>query len=300
MPTDTHAPDATATYPLRLPNGDPVSIVHLAGELFPYARTGGLGEAVSNLAGFQAASGLDASIIMPLYRQVMATARDLEMVGEPFTITVGPRVEEARLYRERPVARTDGVPAPRVYFIANRDYFDREGLYGEGGSDYADNSRRFAFFCLAAVTALPRITKAPVILHAHDWHTALASVYLRTYGRGHPFYRRVSTVLSVHNAGFQGHFPMSTMADVGLPGELFNFTQLEWYGRVNYLKGGLTFSDAVTTVSPTHAHELRTPFGGFGLHDAFIALGNRFVGITNGIDQNLWDPSKDPYITSKF
>jgi starch synthase len=107
-------------------------------------------------------------------------------------------------------------------------------------------------------------------------------------------------VLSVHNAGFQGHFPPGTIPDLGLPWEVYNHHQLEWYGRVNLLKGGLAFADAVTTVSPTHADELRTPEGGFGLHDAFRALGDRFTGIANGIDQQIWDPSRDPHIAAHF
>jgi starch synthase len=125
-------------------------------------------------------------------------------------------------------------------------------------------------------------------------------VYLRTWWATHPYFRRVSTVLSVHNAGFQGHFAPGTVPDLGLPWELFNFRQLEWYGRMNLLKGGLAFADAVTTVSPTHAAELRTAEGGFGLHDVFRALGDRFSGIVNGIDQNIWDPTRDPHVGAPF
>jgi starch synthase len=296
-PADT--PAERPAPPLRLPNGEPVSIVHLASELLPYARSGGLGEAVKSLASYQAASGHDVTIIMPLYRQVLTVVPDLEPVGDTFQVQVGPRTEEARLWRRKPGSPglgDGGANEPRVFFLASQRYFDRDGLYGENGVDYADNARRFAFFCLAALSALPRLVRAPLVLHAHDWHTALAPVYLRTYGKGHPFYRRAWTVLSVHNAGFQGHFPSNTMEDIGLPWDLYNFEQLEWYGRVNFLKGGLVFADMVTTVSSTHAHELRTPFGGFGLHDTFAWLGNRFIGITNGIDQSVWDPQTDEYI----
>jgi starch synthase len=104
----------------------------------------------------------------------------------------------------------------------------------------------------------------------------------------------------VHNAGFQGHFPPETMADLGLPSALYNWRQLEWYGRVNWLKGGLVFADAATTVSPTHAHELRTGAGGFGLDGVFVALGHRFVGIANGIDQQIWDPATDPILPANY
>src|SRR5207247_2224827 len=138
------------------------------------------------------------------------------------------------------------------------------------------------------------------VLHAHDWHTGLAPVYLRTVFAGEPLHRRLGSVLSVHNAGFQGHFPPETMTALGLPGELYNPQVFEWYGRMNILKGGLTFSDLAVTVSPTHARELLTPEGGFGLQEKFTELGDRVVGILNGIDPRLWNPATDPHITATY
>lgn len=298
-PTQGAAP--STPMPLRTDDGRIVSVVHLVAELAPFARTGGLGEAVKSLAEFQSASGIPTAIIMPLYRQVHAVAPNLEPVGEPFVVQLGPTAELARLWQIVPDRRARARPTPKVYFLDQPHFFDRPGLYGENGYDYPDNPRRYAFFSLAAVLALKAVApNAPVILHAHDWHAALASVYLRTYFMGDPYYRDTRTVLSVHNAGFQGQYPARTMEEIGLPWELYNYRQLEWYDRMNYLKGGLTFSDMVTTVSPTHAHELRTPFGGFGLHDTFIGLRDRFVGILNGIDQSVWNPATDKQITTHF
>lgn len=284
------------------PGNEPVTVVHLAAELAPFARTGGLGEAVSSLAHYQARSGITSVIIMPLYKQVVEVATDLEPVSEPFTVQVGPRREEGRLYESRALMGNPGQGKPRIVFIHNPEYFGRDHIYGDSRGDYPDNHRRFAFFCLAALTVLPEVAKAPVLLHAHDWHTALAPIYLRAYDSepDREFYRRMSSVLTVHNAGFQGHFPTDAMQELGLPWELYNFAQLEWYGRVNLLKGGMAFADAVTTVSPSHAHELRTAAGGFGLHDAFIGLRERFVGIVNGIDQHEWNPATDPIITARY
>lgn len=283
-----------ATNPLGSIDSVPVGVVHLAAEYDSLARTGGLAEAVSGLAAYQAATGIPVTVIMPLYRSVREAAVGLERVGGPFTIQVGPRSEEGRLYR-LPVEPNK----PRVYCIEH-DYFDRPGLYGEGGTDYWDNPRRFAFFCMAALELLPRIARSPSILHAHDWHAALAPVYLRTTFAGSSFHRGIRPVLSVHNAGFQGHFGPDTMPDVGLPWELYTWKYLEWYGQMNVLKGGLVFSDAVVTVSPTHAHELRTVKGGFGLHDVFTSLRNRFIGIINGIDFSVWNPETDPVITARY
>ena len=297
----TQSPTPAAPTPLLADDGRVVSVVHIVAELAPFARTGGLGEAVRSLAEFQSASGIPTAIIMPLYRQVHAVAPNLEPVGEPFMVQVGPVQEQAQLWQITPDRRSKTRATPRIYFLDHPHFFDRPGLYGENGYDYPDNPRRYAFFSLAALLALPRIAPdAPVIMHAHDWHAALASVYLRTYFMRDQYYRQVRPVLSVHNAGFQGQYPARTMADVGLPWELFTPQYLEWYDRMNFLKGGLTFSDMVTTVSPTHAHELRTPFGGFGLHDTFVGLRDRFVGIVNGIDQRVWDPATDKQITTHY
>lgn len=281
--------------PLTLTNGKPVPIVHLCAEYWPYARTGGLAEAARGLAVCQAAEGLPTTVLLPLYRSVRETVPRLVPAGAPFEAQVGPRSEPARLWRS-----ADPEPGPRVFFIENDGYFDRAGLYGQDGSDYPDNDRRFAFFCQAALSALPELTPVPLVLHAHDWHTALAPVYLRTIRAGHGYFNRIATVLSVHNAGFQGDFPYESIANTGLPGELFDWRRLEYYGRVNWLKGGLAYADMTVTVSPTHAHELRTKQGGFGLHDVFISLRDRLVGIANGVDFSLWNPATDTGIPSNY
>ncbi len=296
---------ATAHEPARAPAeagpalinaaGTPVTVVHVTAEYFPFARTGGLAEAVNGLATFQRAAGLDVLAILPLYRTVRDVEPDLEPVGPPFHVTMGTRTEEARVFR---AAGTRS--GPQVFFIEHLEYFNRPGIYGENAIDYPDNARRFAFFALAAVTALPRLVSGPVLLHAHDWHTALVPVYLRATPAGDRFPAGASTVLSVHNPGYQGHFPPETMPEVGLPWTLYDWRQLEWYGKVNFLKGGLAFTDMVTTVSPTQAIELRSPGGGFGLHEVFQALGDRLVGILNGIDQREWDPTVDDQLTARY
>ncbi|HTK49570.1 MAG TPA: glycogen/starch synthase [Gemmatimonadaceae bacterium] len=283
--------------PLTRPDGSAAPVVHLAGELSPYARTGGLGEAVASLAKYQAASGIPVTVIMPLYAVVRERV-EVKPLGPAFAVTVGPRTETARLYE--PVAPHQ--PGnPRIVFVENEEYFDRPGLYGDDLGDYPDNARRYALFARAVLVALPRIMpQAPSILHAHDWQTALAAVYLKAEFAAHSYYEGIRAVLSVHNAGYQGHFPESTLAEIGLPYSLYNHRQLEWWGRVNVLKGGLVFSDLVITVSPTHAHELRTEKGGFGLDGVFVALRDRLVGIVNGIDQEIWDPSRDTVIPRRF
>ncbi len=288
-PHDLSDRAAARNAPLIHRTGQPVTVVHVTAEYFPFARTGGLAEAVSGLAGFQKAAGIDVVAILPLYRTVRDIEPDLEPVGPPFLVPVGPRNEEARVFRS--AAREAG---PQVYFIEHREFFNRPGIYGENAVDYPDNFRRFAFFALASLTVLPRLVSGPVLIHAHDWHTALVPVYLRTTFGSESFAATASTVVSVHNPGYQGHYPPEVVPEIGLPWEVYNWRQLEWYGKLNFLKGGLVFTDMVTTVSPTQARELRTVGGGFGLHDVFSVLGDRLVGVLNGIDRHAWNPADDP------
>ena len=289
--------NASPSAPLVRPDGTPAPVVHLAPELSPFARTGGLGEAVASLAKYQAASGIPVTVFMPLY-QAVRQRHDLQPVGASFTFTVGPRTETARIME--PVA--PALPgSPRVLFVENEEYFNRPGLYGDAVGDYPDNAERYALFARAVLVSLPRLLpQPPSIVHAHDWQTALASIYLKTEFIAHPYYEGIRAVLSVHNAGYQGHFPESAMTELGLPPALYNHRQLEWHGRLNLLKGGLVFSDLAITVSPTHAHELRTEKGGFGLDGVFVAMRDRLVGIVNGIDQDVWDPATDPIIPRRY
>jgi starch synthase len=237
---------------------------------------------------------------MPFYRQVREKGASVAPVGDKFELHVGKRREWARLLQLLDPAGVGCDPGVRVFFIECDKYFDRAGLYGEGGSDYPDNAKRYSLFCSAVLAALPRIAPSPLVLHTHDWQTALIPVYLRTRFSADPYYADVFTVLTVHNAGYQGHFPPATMAEIGLPMSLFTWQRLEWHGVVNLLKGGLAYADLATTVSPTHAHELRTKGGGFGLDGVFVSLRDRFVGVVNGIDQGAWDPGSDPDIPYHF
>lgn len=292
LPVTSHPPVS----PAASPSG---GIVHLTAECWPFARTGGLGEAVAALARHQGAAGQDVTVLMPLYRTVRDRVPHLRPVGSRFTVELAGWSTHGRIFE----AASDGIGnpgVPRVLFLDLPEAFDRPGLYGEGGTDYPDNPWRFALFCRAALSMLPWVAPEARVVHAHDWHTALAPVYLRTEWADEPFHRRLASVLSVHNAGYQGHCAPETLRQLGLPAWLYDWRLLEWYGRVNLLKGGMAFADAVVTVSPTHARELCASETGFGLHGAFAALEERLAGITNGIDQDVWDPARDPDIAARF
>ncbi len=271
------------------------TIVHLAAEYHGYARTGGLAEAVTGLANSQARSGDRVYVFVPLYASVREAVARLDLLAPPRQITVGPLTEEVRFYRD---ASCSGEPF--VIFVDAPGCFDRPGLYGDVRGDYPDNHLRFALFARAALHGIAHFVQRPLLLHAHDWHAALALVYLRTDPNVAPLVSGTPTVLSVHNAGYQGHFGAEVMADLELPPELWDMERLEWYGRLNLLKGGLVFCDAAVTVSPAHATELCTAVGGFGLHDTFQRLGSRLVGICNGIDLQDWNPASDPQIAATY
>lgn len=275
--------------------GDAPTIVHLTSEYSPFARSGGLAEAVMGLANFQVHAGARVVVFVPLYRSVRDAAPDLAPLGRPIRVDLGFRGEDVRFFRE-----VNPPAGPKVVFVDIPEYFNRHGLYGENGQDYADNARRFALFSRAVLDAIPRLIAGPVLIHAHDWHTSLALMYMRSYAGLRERYASTAAVLSVHNAGYQGHFSPAMLNDCGIPPELFDFRHLEWYGKINFLKGGLTFADMVVTVSPNHATELRTPGGGFGLQEVFQWLGDRFTGVINGIDQDVWNPATDDQITSNY
>lgn len=271
------------------------AIVHLAAEYHGYARTGGLAEAVAGLANSQVGAGYRVYAFVPLYASVRAAVERLQLLAPATRLTMGPLAEDVRFYRD--ASRTDG---PLVIFVDAPGCFDRPGLYGDVRGDYPDNHLRFALFARAALHGIAHFVHGPLMLHAHDWHAALALVYLHTHPAIAPTFAGTPTVLSVHNAGYQGHFGADVMADLALPSELYHMERLEWYGRLNLLKGGLVFCDAAVTVSPAHAAELRTPEGGFGLHDTFRQLGSRLVGICNGIDLRHWDPASDDQIAANY
>jgi len=235
------------------------------------------------------------AVVLPLHRSVRDRGTALEPVSEPFGVQLGIRAALATVYRA--VGRDSRAT---VYFVELPHYFDRGGVYGTREGDYPDNALRFGLFCRAALQVLPWIAPRARIVHAHDWHTALACVDLRRRFAGQVFYDRLRSVLSVHNPAFQGWCDVPMLAELGFSLDGEERRAMEWHGRVNLLRGGLTACDMATTVSPTHAAELRTPEGGFGLDEAFRGLGSRLVGILNGIDPVQWNPAHDPSLAARY
>jgi starch synthase len=190
--------------------------VHITSEYSPFARSGGLAEAVAGLARVQVQGGANVVVFLPLYRTVRDCAPDLAPLGRPISVDLGYRSEEVRFFRE--VRAPEG---PKVVFVDIPSAFARGGLYGEHGRDYADNARRFALFSRAVLDAIPRLIGGPVLVHAHDWHASLALLYMRTYADLRERFAGTPTVLTVHNAGYQGHFPASMLPECGIPPEVY-------------------------------------------------------------------------------
>ena len=277
------------------PDRSALRVVHVSSEYWPYASSGGLGQAVADLARFQARTDIRPAVIIPLHRSARDRAGPLRVACDPFPVHQDGAGSEVRCY-EREQQEAD---APQVFFVEHT-VFDRAGLYGEGGKDYPDNASRFGLFAAAVLELLRRVNFGQIVLHVHDWHAALVPVYMHAGCSGHEAFPRLPCVVSVHNGGYQGVFEREKLRVLGLPDYLWAQYYMEWYGRLNFLKGALRFADMVTTVSPTHANEIRSEVGGFGLHDVFQWLGPRLVGIRNGIDADRWNPRTDPEIAAHY
>ncbi|MCS7206739.1 MAG: glycogen synthase GlgA [Dehalococcoidia bacterium] len=270
----------------------PLRVAMAAPEIAPFARTGGLGDVLGALPKALAALGVQVSLYMPAYRCVLQGGFPWEDTGVTLSVPLSGRRESAHVLR----TRLDGtVP---VYLVRADAYFDRDHLYGPPGQDYPDNAARFVVFSRAVLEALRR--EPPHILHCHDWQTALAIAFLKAQPERYPELRGTKTVFTVHNLGYQGLFWGLDWHLLELPEGLFSPRYLEFYGKINFLKGGLVFADALTTVSPTYAQEVQTPEYGFGLEGVFRERAQDLVGILNGVDDTVWDPQRDPFIVRRY
>jgi starch synthase len=272
-----------------------MKILFVAPEVSPFARTGGLGDVAGALPQALKRLGHDVRVIMPLYRAVDVKRHRLREIAGGIGVATGAGSQQVDVLGGHP---SDGVP---VYFIRHDPSFDRDGLYqGASGEDFPDNAERFALFCRAALETSRTLSFRPEVLHAHDWQTALLPVYLKTVLRSDPFFQGTSTVFTIHNLGYQGVFPPDALPRLQLPLHLFTPAGLEFFGKVNLMKGGLLFADLLTTVSRRYSQEIQTPELGHGLDGVLRERRNDLVGILNGIDPGEWNPAIDPHIAAHY
>jgi starch synthase len=269
-----------------------VRIIFAASEGVPFSKTGGLADVVGSLPKALAAAGHEVEVLLPRYRMTKP--------GKPLpncrSITL-PLAGGFRFASIQDAGEADGV---RTYLVECPEFFDRDQLYMENGRDYPDNHLRFAAFSFACLEFLKRSAHPPDVIHCHDWQAALVPIYLRSLYPGDPFFEKTSVVYTIHNLGYQGLFPAPILAEIGLPAGLFNIDGLEFYGRVNLLKGGILFSDFVTTVSRKYAEEIQTPEFGYGLEGVLRSRGDRLQGILNGVDYGAWNPTTDKLIPANY
>ncbi|MGH7255643.1 MAG: glycogen synthase, partial [Nitrospirales bacterium] len=281
----------------------PLNIVMATPEAVPFAKTGGLGDVASALPLELAKLGHDIRLVIPRYGFIKGAAyefKEYERLTVPTFAGPVPAVVEQGVLAGGP-GRSVRVP---VLAIRSDPYFDRPGLYQVGGADYPDNLERFAFFSRAVLELLIVLREregwGTEVLHIHDWQTALCPIYLRTVYADRPALRTVSSLLTLHNLGFQGIFPGADYPKTLLPPELFTPKILEFYGSLNLLKGGLLFADYLNTVSPTYGREIQTAEFGFGLEGVIRERRERLSGVVNGIDTEVWNPAQDPHLPARY
>jgi starch synthase len=271
-----------------------MQIAFAASECTPFAKTGGLADVVGALPPELAKLGHTVSVFLPFYARVR---RQFE--GEPKVAIRSLTIPF--LYYNRFVGLVDGGVRAGVqyYFVDCPELFDRKELYGPAGGEYTDNAERFGLFCRAVLEATKQIG-VPQVFHVHDWQAALIPVYLRTTYAADPALSSAATVLTIHNAGYQGKFPPNTTEQLLFPWDIFTMEKLEQYDRFNFLKGGVVFSDRLTTVSRKYADEIQTAEVGEQLDGILHRRAADLRGILNGVDYSHWNPAADGNLAAHY
>ena len=273
-----------------------MNVLHVAAEAHPLIKTGGLADVVGALPAAQRRLGLDARLLIPGYPSVLAGLAE----AGPLTRVasgLGPHLGAARIDLLAGRMPGNGLPviaidAPWLYDRPGNPYVDAQG------AAWADSARRFALLgWLAARIAVERLIPdwSPAVIHAHDWHAALAPLYL-----GQRPQRRVRTVFTVHNLAYQGLFPLDLAPALEVDAALLTSEGVEYFGELSFMKAGLALADRITTVSPAYAREITTPAQGQGLDGLIRSRGGHLVGILNGIDADVWDPEDDAALAAPY
>ena len=267
-----------------------MQILHVASELYPLVKTGGLGDVLAALPPALRRAGIDARLLLPGFPDLLSGIRDQTFLAD---LGSGPGGVPARLR----LGRVAGNEAP-CYLIDAPALFDRPGspYFGPDGRDWPDNHRRFALLGWAAAQAAIAGFAGwrPDIVHGHDWHAGLAPAFLAAAGRP------AASVFTIHNLAFQGVFPAEIFGELQMPSSFFAIDGIEFYGQVSFMKAALQFADRITTVSPTYAREIRQPDLGAGFDGLLRARSADVSGILNGVDYEVWNPAADPHLPRPF
>lgn len=270
-----------------------MKILMVSSEATPFAKSGGLADAVSALSRALSRAGHDVRIVLPRYYSI-AKAELTELEG-PLGVPTGQGEHWSAVYQG--TLPNSEVP---VYLIDHEAFFGRDGIYGDKTEpDYTDNALRFAFFSRAVFQLCRKLAWIPDIMHAHDWPSSLVPVYQR-FLEANTEFAACKSILTIHNLGYQGVYPKEQFKLFGLPWEAFHGAGLEFYESVNLLKAGLTCAHRLTTVSPTYAREIQTGEQGCMLDGLLRSRSQELVGILNGVDLHEWDPATDPLLPAKY
>lgn len=265
-------------------------VLFVTSEAVPFIKTGGLADVAGSLPKYFSKNEYEVSVMLPKYMCIREDMRKKMHHILHFYVDLGWRKQYVGILE----AKEDGI---QYYFIDNEFYFAGERPY----NNIYEDVEKFAFFSKAVLEALPHMNYQPDIIHCHDWQTGLIPVYLHDSFAYGDFYRGIKSIMTIHNLKFQGVWDVQTIKNItGLSDYYFTADKLEAYKDANYLKGGIVFADAVTTVSNTYAEEIKTPFYGEKLDGLMCARANSLRGIVNGIDYNEFNPETDPYITKTY
>jgi starch synthase len=271
-----------------------MKIVFATSEMVPYAKTGGLADVCGSLPAELAGLGHSLKIFMPRYKQVDMSKFGLKLRLKDLEVPIGTETKIANIYAATFKDKVE------VYFVDDTDFFTRDQLYGTPQGDYPDNDRRFIFFQRAVIESLKKMNFKPDVINCHDWQSGLIPVYLKTVYKDDPFFKKTKTIFTVHNLAYQGNFPPDTLPLTGISWEEFTMHRLEFYGKVSFLKGGLVYSDMISTVSQRYAEEIQTKEYGCGMEGVLAERKKDLFGIVNGIDLDYWNPATDPDISVNY
>ena len=276
---------------------EPLKILICSSEISPFAKTGGLADVAGSLPGALAELGHEVRLMMPKYSQIETKKNGLKTVMPELGVQFFPRNYTGAILQ----GKLPGSDIP-IYFVKHSKFFERETLYGDGSGDYPDNHLRFGFFCMSCIWFLKGLKWSPDILICNDWQTALMPVYLKTWGnlQNDPFYKKIKTLFSIHNLAYQGLFDPEAVDDIGISDSLMTIKGMEFYGKLNLMKGGMLFSEQVSTVSQRYAKEIQTKEFGCGLEGVLRNLDKPVHGIMNGVDYSTWNPVSDKLITANY
>ncbi len=265
-------------------------VLFVTSEAVPLIKTGGLADVAGSLPRYFDRTKYDVRIILPKYACMEEKYKEKLRFHSKFYVNLGWRSQYAGILE----TKIEGVT---YYLVDNEYYFAGPNPY----NNIYEDVEKFAYFSKAVLDALPYLDFRPDIIHCHDWQTGLIPVYLKTEYQKDEFYHGIKTVYTIHNQQFQGRWILQAVKDItGLPETLFTADKLESYGEANYLKGGIVFSDIITTVSKTYAYEVTTPEGGEGLDGLMRARSADLYGIVNGLDYTEFNPGKDPLIAYNY